>query len=483
LTGHLRGEVVGRAVGEVGVWADEAIDWGGAVGGEARVRPAERLFRRKGGERFDVLHAVVPMALRGEACVLSMAVDISAERRAEGERLEMERRLLHGQKLESLGVLAGGIAHDFNNLLLAIIGNLDLARIELPAESAALEGIGEAGAAARKAADLTRQMLAYSGKGSFAIARIDVNALIEENAHLLRASIARSVTVLMDLAPDLPRVEADPAQVQQVVMNLITNASEAVIERGAEGEGSVRLSTRVGEFREVDLAESMVDERPGPGRYVCIEVRDNGVGMSAATRARMFEPFYTTKFTGRGLGMSAVLGIVRSHRGAILVDSRRGEGTAVRVLFPAAPALAEAEASPAPPPPEVPPATRLSGTVLLADDEPMVREVCGRMIERLGLTVIYATDGREAVDLFEEYGARLALAVLDISMPRLSGWGVLEAIRAKRPELPVILCSGHAEWEAANHAPVAGPVAFIQKPFHLDRLHREVVAAMGGRAG
>src|SRR3990170_4789992 len=255
---------------------------------------------------------------------------IAWRKKAEQESLELERRLLHAQKLESLGVLAGGIAHDFNNLLMAILGNLDLALRKLSPLSPAGTNIQNALQAVHRGADLTRQMLAYSGKGQFVVKNIDLSELVEENAHLFRTSMAKTAALNLRLNRDLPLVEADPGQITQVIMNLITNASEAVGEKA----GVIALSTGIQECDEAYLSRSRLEERPPAGRFVYLEVSDTGSGMDEETQQKLFDPFFTTKFTGRGLGMSAVLGIMRGHKGAILVDSVVGKGTTIRVLFP-----------------------------------------------------------------------------------------------------------------------------------------------------
>ena len=283
--------------------------------------------------------------------VFVMFEDITERTRAEGERLGLERQLLHAQKLESLGVLAGGVAHDFNNLLMAMLGNMDLALARLPADAPAVANLNQAMAAARMAAGLTNRMLAYSGRGAFVVETMDLNDVIGENAAMLRAAIAKTATLGVQLRRELPPVIADAAQVQQVVMNLITNASEALGDRA----GSVTLSTGVQDCDERYLRRSSLEEKPAPGRFVWLEVADTGCGMSGETVLRLFDPFFTTKFAGRGLGMSAVLGIVRGHRGAIVVDTSPGVGTTIRVLFPAGDAGREPSpggaAVAAPPPP------------------------------------------------------------------------------------------------------------------------------------
>jgi PAS domain S-box-containing protein len=299
--------------------------------GEA-VIDREELLRNAAGEWVWMLTSKIP--LRDEqgrvTGLVGIGHDITERKRDEEQRLEMERQLLHTQKLESLGVLAGGVAHDFNNLLTAILGNLEMAKRELSPVSPVRASIEEATKASLRAADLTRQMLAYSGRGHFVVGQIDLGELVQENAHMLRTAIPRTVTLKINLADGLPPIEGDSGQLQQMVMNLITNAAEAI----GDQPGVVSLATGTQECDEEVLRHSRLQDRPSPGRYVWLEVSDNGCGMTKETQERLFEPFFTTKFTGRGLGMSAVLGIVRGHQGAIMVDSAVGQGTTVRVLFP-----------------------------------------------------------------------------------------------------------------------------------------------------
>lgn len=256
--------------------------------------------------------------------------DITARKQAEKERLEMERRLFHAQKLESLGVLAGGIAHDFNNLLMAIMGNLNMAQMNLPPASPVQESLNDALKAVYRAADLVRQMLAYSGQGQFEIRKVNINELVRGMADLLQTSIAKAIQFDIRLNDRLPLIQADPAQIQQVVMNLAINACEAIGDRS----GSIVLTTGVDEFDDIFLNASRLEEKPQPGRFVYLEVTDTGCGMDEQTLRRLFDPFFTTKFQGRGLGMSAVMGIVRSLAGAIHVTSGIGYGTTFLILFP-----------------------------------------------------------------------------------------------------------------------------------------------------
>jgi PAS domain S-box-containing protein len=433
---------------------------GGTANLEAHIVTAQ-------GERVPFLFTGTRVTRGDEEYLVGTAIDLTDRKRAEQERLEIERRLLHSQKLESLGVLAGGIAHDFNNLLMAILGNLDLALIDLSPVSPARELVEQAMRASRRASDLTRQMLAYSGKGKFVLQGIDLSELVLENAHLLKASIGKTASLALSAAHGLPLIEADPGQVQQVIMNLITNASEAIDEH----VGVVTIATGVQEFDAAYLARSRVEDKPPPDRYVYVDVSDTGCGMSADTLGRLFEPFFTTKFTGRGLGMAAVLGIMRGHHGAIIVDSEVGRGTTIRVLFPVlgpSPAEVAVAATARKVQPE------LSGMALVVDDEEIVRSLCVAYLGRLGLRTLVAADGVEALQQFSDHADEIVCVILDLKMPRMDGVSTFRALKRLRPEVQVILCSGYNEQEATREFAGEGLAAFLQKPYGLQDLKRKI---------
>jgi signal transduction histidine kinase/CheY-like chemotaxis protein len=388
------------------------------------------------------------------------------------ERRRAEESLLHRQKLESLGVLAGGIAHDFNNLLAAIIGNADLALLDIPRNNPAAEAIGHVQTAARRAADLTRQMLAYAGKGRFFVQPLNLNTLIGEMANLVHTSIAKNVTLQHQPAALLPPIEADAAQVSQIVLNLIVNAAEAI---GA-ADGTITIATSVRPVERADLAGWMGYEGLTPGQYVLLTIADTGCGMDDATRARIFDPFFSTKFTGRGLGLAAVLGIMRSHGGALKVESEVGRGTMFSILFPALERPCDQAATPQGPGAREEsarstalaspsPAAARSRRVLVVDDEPSVRAVATRMLERLGFSVLVANDGRAGVDIFHAHADTIACVLLDLTMPHLSGEQTLEAIRRIRPDTRVVLMSGYDEQELSAHFAGQGVAGFLHKPF------------------
>lgn len=448
--------------------AEVITQWMGVV--EAAMASGREIERRE----YRVTRkdgSVVPTIIFGVLVagkVFVMFEDIAAQKQAEEERLEFERRLLHSQKLESLGILAGGVAHDFNNLLTAILGNLELALFEVPEVSGARPSIARAMAAGRRAAGLATRMLAYSGRGAFVVEALDVNFLIEENAAIFMASAAKTATLTLRLHPGLPRILADGAQIQQIVMNLITNASEAL----GEGAGNIVLSSGVQACDARCLARSCLETKPPPGRFVWLEVADNGCGMAAETMQRLFDPFFTTKFTGRGLGMSAVLGIVRGHRGAILVDSLPGAGTVIRVLFPVGPD--DGGSLPSPEAPSSAPVEGSGGLLLVVDDEDLVRSTSCSMAEALGFRVLSAGDGLEALRVFKQHASEIRVVLLDLTMPRLDGLATFRELHRLRPDLPVILCSGFNERETAARCAGEGIAGFMQKPYGLNLLKAQL---------
>ena len=390
-----------------------------------------------------------------------------AARRA-AEASEAQSR--HVQKLESIGVLAGGIAHDFNNLLHVVLGNADIALSHLTTGSPAREPLEEVVRATLRAADLTRQLLAYSGKGAFVVRHLDLSTEVREMATLLRTSISKQATLDWELAPDLPAVSADPTQIRQVVMNLITNASDALGENG----GTITLRTGMADLEGLEqqrFDRPLHGEDPaerGEGPLVYLEIGDTGQGMSPDTLSRIFDPFFSTKFSGRGLGLAAVMGIVRSHRGFIRIRTALGQGTAFRVLFPAVggpvpdPQKAAGERS----------EWRGSGTILVVEDEEGVREVAERMLQDIGFNTVGAEDGRHALELMDEVGDRVTAVLLDLSMPRMGGAETFRRLREMRPDLPILMMSGYTEQVVAPQFSKSGPgiTGFIQKPFLAEDL-------------
>jgi len=393
-----------------------------------------------------------------------LADDITDRRRAEDA-------LRQAQKLESLGVLAGGIAHDFNNLLTAILGNTEVALDRIPDDPWLREALQRIEATTQRGADLARQLLAYAGKGHFAVKPQDLNRIIQQMGDLLAVSISKKVALCYDLQPGLPPVEADSAQFQQVVMNLVINASEAI----GDKPGTVTLRTRAVEYSQAGLSEGFPGQVLEPGLFVRMEVEDDGCGMDAETIGRIFDPFFSTKFTGRGLGLSAMLGIVRGHRAGIHVESVPGTGTTFVLLFPASEATVFAEPDrPVDPHP-------VAGTVLVADDEAIIRELAREALEASGLQVIEARDGQEAVELFRERAGQVDLVLLDMTMPRMGGAEAFRLIRQMAPSARILLTSGYTQQESLDALADLTPDGFLQKPFRVRDLVARVREVMARR--
>jgi two-component system cell cycle sensor histidine kinase/response regulator CckA len=442
--------------------------------------------------------------------LLGISEDIAERKRAEEARLALERKLLEAQKLESLGVLAGGIAHDFNNLLAVILGNAGLALLDIGPETLAHESVAQIETAAKRAAELTRQMLAYAGKGRFEVQQLDLNALIAEMTSLLQSSIAKNVILRYRLAARLPVIEADASQLRQVVMNLVSNASEAI----GDANGAITLTTDLRQIDGANAANSDLALDLPEGAYIALEVADTGCGMDAATVAKIFEPFFTTKFTGRGLGLAAVLGIVRGHQGALKVRSEPSQGTTFTILLPTAdhrPPLRPIRYA-APEPAEGPGLLRsgqaaddqradasfivggvpgLSAgegstvdrrTVLVIDDEEGIHRVAARTLARFGFRVMTAADGHTAVETFRAHADTITCVLLDLTMPQMSGEATFRAIRQIKPQVRVVLMSGYTEEDAMSRFTSHGLAGFLQKPFSAAALHekiREVLEAEG----
>ncbi len=423
-----------------------------------------RLRHASGADVWVVMASTPLPTVDGRyAGALAMVTDVT-------ERRGLELKIQHAQKLESLALLAGGVAHDFNNLLVGILGNAELAMLRVPPASAALPMLKDIETAALRAADLTRQMLAYSGRGRFVIEPIDLNALIEEMVHLLGTVISKNVSLDLALSPALPVIDADATQLRQVVMNLVTNASDAI----GDGRGVISIATTTVELDVTAPRDTYGDQVLAPGTYVRVEVADTGVGMDLATRARIFDPFVTTKFTGRGLGLAATLGILRGHAGAVEVHSTPGRGTRFRVLLPARSRTGAVASSPA----IAPPRAVASGRVLVVDDEAMIRAIATRVLEDAGYEVLPAADGVEAVQIFRERPEDFACVVLDMTMPRMNGEETFAALRQLAPGVRVVLSSGYAEQEATQR--FSGLAGFIAKPWSTDALLAAVERAVAG---
>ncbi len=414
-----------------------------------------------GEHRQILLSAAIPDYL-GEKAILVALTDITDRAREE----EAQRQT---QKLESLGLLAGGIAHDFNNLLTSLLGNLGLAQLHLPEDSNCASYLADMEIVIQRAADLARQMLAYSGRGRFRKEPVDVNHLVREMTHLLSVGIPKRIQLNLDLDSGLPRVQGDPVQLQQVVMNLVTNAAEAI----GDQNGSIRIRTEIRHLNAQARSHFAVGKDLPDGAYLCMEVEDSGVGMSAEVLARIFDPFFTTKSAGRGLGMSALLGILNGHKAGLSIETALHQGTMFRVWFSP---LQEDDGQPVISVP-VSSATAYRGRVLVVDDEESVRASAGALLRHFGFEVEEAQDGQVAVDRLVELDGACDLILLDLTMPRMDGREALGHIRARWPRIPVILSSGYSE--QAGNLDLGGPGAYLPKPYRVAELKEALAKAMG----
>jgi len=403
----------------------------------------------------------------GERRTLGVARDISARVFAEEQRRDLEERVQRSQKLESLGILAGGIAHDFNNLLTPILGNAGLALMDLPEGSPVRRRIEMIRKAADRAAALTGQMLSFVGQGGFLALRLDVSKAVRDVALLLDSSTGHAGSIVYELAAELPEVEADPTQLGQVVMNLVSNAAESL----SPSEGRIVVRTRLVEADRALLDRCYLGEQLPAGDYVCVEVSDNGAGMDEQTRSRIFDPFFTTKFTGRGLGLAAVLGIVRAHHGAVEIESELAVGSRFRVLLPiCGPAARAADVEPIRESPD----SGRRGLLLVVDDDAGARELAQTVLERAGFGVVAVGSGSRALEVYSRRSQEIDAVVLDCTMPGMSGEATFDAIRGLRADARVILLSGYSQQSAAKALLSRGLAAFLQKPFAPEDLLRDV---------
>ncbi len=465
LSGFSREEVLGKKFWESGPLSEvrQAEEVLGKLRNEEIVKLPDVPLRTKTGRGVEV-EIIGNIYLEGEKRVVQFNIrDIT-------DRKQFDRKLLQSAKLESLGLLAGGVAHDFNNLLTGIMGNASLILDEAPPDTPDRERLRSIVKATQKAADLTRQMLAYSGRGRFTVGLVDVSELVREISGLIRGSIPKTVDVSLELASGLLPMQADSTQIQQIIMNLVINGAESI---GEGKRGVVCVKTSQIQLDEQFIRNELFGQDVSPGTYVCLEVKDNGSGMDEATQAKIFDPFFTTKFTGRGLGLAATSGIVRGHSAGIRVNSALGQGTTFRVFFPAVQAVTL--------PSRVEPAgedLHGSGLVLVVDDEELVLQLAKSALRSHGYRVLTAPNGEVAVRLVSENYKQLALIILDLTMPVMSGGEAYLQIKQIRPDIPIVLSSGYDEAQAVEQFGEKDLAGFVQKPYLISQLLKVVKSAV-----
>jgi len=467
LTGYAFDEIVGQDTRFLKSGRHDAAFYQGMwrTIGAGQIWHGEVINRRKDGSLYTEEMTITPV--RDDAGAITHYIAVKQDVTA---RKEYEAQLRETQKLESLGLLAGGIAHDFNNLLGPVLGNAEILLEDAGLDERRKECVRDIQRAAQRAAELSRQMLAYAGRAPFQVTTFDLNALTVELLGLLRVSLKPGVELRPDFEPQLPAIRGDPTQVRQVVLNLLLNAGEAV---GA-APGRVRVRTRALDAAPGLLADAVINGVRDAARLVMLEVEDTGCGMDDATRARIFDPFFTTKFIGRGLGLAAVRGIVLAHAGALKVYSRLGAGSRFQVYFPAS-------AEPAPvvaPPADV---WRGGGRVLVIDDDGDVLATTCHMLSFLGFEPVGAAGGMDGVARFEESPADWQAVLLDLAMPERDGVQVLGELRRWAARVPVIVCSGYAEHDVLqSFGNDPAPAGFLPKPFTLRELQQALRAALAG---
>ncbi|MEI6702114.1 MAG: PAS domain S-box protein, partial [Deltaproteobacteria bacterium] len=429
---------------------------------------SELLLQRKDGSRVPVFssHALVkPFGRPPELFCLD--IDLTAQKQTEDEKQALEQQLQQSQKLESLGVLAGGIAHDFNNILAIIMGYCSLTKMDY---ETAEKNIPEIEKAVERAAALCRQMLAYAGKAPFEKTQVDMCTVVTEMSKMLQSTIAQNVVIKPVLAADVPSILGDASQIRQVVMNLIINAAEAIGD--AQGEVRVSLSKKVlnKDGTEKDYLGKIIPH----GCYACLEVADTGCGMSDETYNRLFEPFYTTKFYGRGLGMSAMLGIIKTHVGALQLSSELGKGTTFKIYLP----VHISDCAGEDPPQQVASVPwQGSGTILLVEDEVQVLQIARTMLESLGFTVIEASNGKEGLELFQKNAGDINLVITDMGMPVMDGYQLFRELKTLKSDLPIIISSGFGDSVVESRIPGEIIAGSISKPYSFNRL-RDVLKSV-----
>jgi PAS domain S-box-containing protein len=449
-----------------------------AANREGRVFSAEvRIITPSGRLKWVIIDSRPNPAAPGEPVVWSGFIkDITERKQAEERLAAFEAQFRQLQKAESLSRMAGAVAHNFNNLLGAVMGNLELAMNNLPPGPDIGQKLARAMKAAGRAAEVSGLMLAYLGQGPSRHEPLDLSEVCRRSLPMLRDSMPKEADLEADLPAPGPTIEADGHQIRQVLTNLVTNACEAL----DEGRGTIRLAVKTVSPVDIPAARRFPpDWQPQDDLYACLEVADTGCGIAEKDIENLFDPFFTSKFTGRGMGLSVVLGALRAHDGAVTVESEAGRGSVLRVFFPMSTETVHRQ-----PEEEIRvPKIVGGGTALLVDDEEAVREIAADMLRDLGFAVLDAKDGVEAVELFRRHKDAIRFVLCDLTMPRLDGWETLAALRKLAPGIPVILTSGYdrAQVMAGDHA--EWPQAFLGKPYRSAGFHDAIRQALESEKG
>ena len=415
------------------------------------------------GRRVPILRTTFPVVLQGRQYVLISFLDISDTKRVDEQRRQLEERKRQAEKMKSLFVMAGSVAHNFNNLLQAVTGYIDLAMLEIqPTDVSLLDNLQDAQSAAQRAAELSALMLTYVGQGHFPRQKAQINHIVLDAVNALPRDRQHQVQCFLD--DNLPPVRIGGPQIRQCVENILSNSLDAI----SETTGAIKISTCQRHCDHNYIRQTVLGDESSEGHYVVIEISDNGMGMDPETMAKVFDPFFSTKMIGRGLGLAVVLGIMRSHSGAVTVYSEPGQGTMMRLLLPCPEGPAEAASAGF----EWRNDDGLmrGGVTLVVDDEAIIREITCHMLERMGFEVLTAEDGKEALRIFYEHQDQINVVLLDVLMPEMSGPETLEALRKTHPHIPVIIISGYDQEKALDKFGSLQISEFLQKPFNASQL-------------
>jgi PAS domain S-box-containing protein len=425
---------------------------------------------RKDGSNFPAMVHSATIVREGKTLgIRGFIIDITDRKKAEEERRRLETQFHQAQKLETIGTLAGGIAHDFNNLMTTILGNTSLILYDIDDTHPHYEPLNNIERQIKRGAELTTQLLGYARKGKYYVKPVNLNQIVEENAAAFGRT-RKEITIQCELADDLLAVEADQGQIQQVLLNLFVNAADAM-----PTGGNLILKTSNATHNDIKSQEY----HPEPGDYLCLTVSDTGIGMDEKVRRRIFDPFFSTKETGKGtgLGLASVYGIIKNHGGYIEVQSQKGHGSKFSIFLPASAGKVLKITEPAP---EI---MKGSGTILIVDDEEMVLDVGVRVLKKLGYTVLESNNGRHTVELYAKVQDKIDLVILDIVMPDMSGGDVYDRLKEINPDVKVLLASGYSIDDQAREIMERGCDDFIQKPFNLKSMSEKISGILSKKGG